>query len=305
MEFVMCSEKELLEMVLYENIPASVQNKEGLVGIEVDRKVAAIIFYQNEIEFLHLHIPKNRKSVPYIERKTKNLDEEQMIKEIRSWEDEYILYMTNAEESLEKELRKEERAEKQKKVEKKRNEWMENPISTEERLHIQTQYIIQEIGSILEMDTWIARNDQSTIYQGFALEECALEYFPDFSLSKEQEKQMKLIDAIWFDKGENPIALFEVEISTGLTKGITRMLDSMISLSQYDIKAYIVVPKEREKQVIEELKRPIYAQQGFVEQCKVVLVEDLFVLYEKIKGLQGMIGKQVLDTISISFEKVS
>ena len=73
----------------------------------------------------------------------------------------------------------------------------------------------------------------------------------------ETYKTITLIDAVWFDKGTNNVACaFEVEKSTSIYSGILRLTDLHYSFKDNPPTLYLIIPDNREKEVIHQLQRP-------------------------------------------------
>lgn len=96
------------------------------------------------------------------------------------------------------------------------------------RRHAQIQVALLKIGRQLGLDTWIAQNDHGIIYDGRRLieqpgtiqrlaDQRILSAFPDAAHAA------RLIDVMWFRDGMSMPAVIEVEHSTGITTGLTRM----------------------------------------------------------------------------------
>ncbi|WP_431200460.1 hypothetical protein ACQ86K_12435 [Mucilaginibacter sp. P19] len=83
-----------------------------------------------------------------------------------------------------------------------------------------------------------------------------------------------MIDVLWFQKGTpKVIAAFEVEKSTSIYSGILRLTDLSCSLNSKEEVLYLVVPDQREKDVVMQLTRPSI-RQGNMEM-KYICFSDL------------------------------
>ena len=124
-------------------------------------------------------------------------------------------------------------------------------------LHTEMQYHLLKIGSALGYDVISASNDRSKSHQGNNFSFLSLSDFPEMEVSKESYKTIGLIDVVWFEKGTNkPICAFEVEKSTSIYSGILRLTDLSYSFEESEQHLYIVLPNNREKDIIRELSRP-------------------------------------------------
>ncbi len=129
----------------------------------------------------------------------------------------------------------------------------------EERLHTKVQHQLCELGRALGYDTLVARNDRSAVYQGSPLGFRCLEKLPNLGLPADVHSTAELIDVLWLYKGEAKIACaFEVEKSTSIYSGILRLTDMALSLPGKEDHLYLVAPSKREKEIIDQLKRPMF-----------------------------------------------
>jgi type II restriction enzyme len=117
------------------------------------------------------------------------------------------------------------------------------------RRHIQIQIALAEIGHKLSYRTYIAANDQGVTYKGKPL--IAL---PDVVSNLKEERLLtaygeaadaaRLIDCVWFKNGRLMPAVMEVEHSTGITSGLTRMQKFKNILPPFPSRWVIVGPDE-------------------------------------------------------------
>ncbi|HIF9436300.1 TPA: hypothetical protein ACX6SL_000399 [Photobacterium damselae] len=98
-----------------------------------------------------------------------------------------------------------------------------------QREHEQMQVLLVKCAEALGLNVWVAKNDQGINYNGKAIIEldCVikkLEQTKPLQAYPQAAKAGELIDCIWFDKeGYNIPAIIEIEHSTGVTSGLTRM----------------------------------------------------------------------------------
>jgi len=148
--------------------------------------------------------------------------------------------------------------EKVEQVRRKRHNQVQQDVA-EERLHTKVQHQLCELGRALGYDTLVARNDRSAAYQGSPLGYRCLERLPDLGLPFDVHSTAELIDVLWLHKGEAKIACaFEVEKSTSIYSGILRLTDMALSLPGREDHLYLVAPSKREKEIIDQLKRPMF-----------------------------------------------
>ncbi|WP_153133028.1 hypothetical protein [Dechloromonas hortensis] len=152
----------------------------------------------------------------------------------------------------------------------------------EERLHTKVQHQLCELGRALGYDTLVARNDRSAVYQGSPLGYRCLEKLPNLGLPSDVHSTAELIDVLWLHKGESKIACaFEVEKSTSIYSGILRLTDMALSLPGKEERLYLVAPSKREKEIIDQLKRPMF-QRPDDFSIGYILFEDLDKHFESL-----------------------
>ena len=143
-------------------------------------------------------------------------------------------------------------------IRRKRHAQVEQDLA-EERLHTKVQYQLAELGRTLGYDVLVARNDRNAVYQGSPLGYRCLEHLPDLGLAPEVHATAELIDVLWLYRGEARLAsAFEVEKSTSIYSGILRLTDMALSIPGREDHLYLVAPATREREIIEQLKRPIF-----------------------------------------------
>lgn len=148
--------------------------------------------------------------------------------------------------------------EKLEKSRRKRHAQVEQDV-VEERLHTKVQHQLSELGRTLGYDVLVARNDRSAQYQGRPLGFHCLEHLPDLGLSPEVHATAELIDVLWLYKGKAQIAAaFEVEKSTSIYSGILRLTDMALSIPGKEEHLYLVAPAAREREIVDQLKRPMF-----------------------------------------------
>lgn len=139
-------------------------------------------------------------------------------------------------------------------------------IETEtDRMHSIMQMAVYEIGRSLGFSTYIAKNDAGIKYKGKALSEHPqivkdLADQPTVAPFDGAVTAGKLIDAMWFSKKGIP-AVFEIEHSTGVTSGLTRMLGFKDHLPAYkDMRFVIVADDDLRDKVTQEINKPQFAE---------------------------------------------
>ena len=127
----------------------------------------------------------------------------------------------------------------------------------EEDLHTEMQYHLLRVGKALGYDSIAASNDRGKCYGEVNFSFISLNKFPELSVDKDTLSTIQLIDIIWFEKNSNKaVCAFEVEKSTSIYSGILRLSDLAISFSDHDTSLFIIIPNNREKDVLLQLSRP-------------------------------------------------
>ncbi|WP_277587541.1 restriction endonuclease [Psychrobacillus antarcticus] len=160
------------------------------------------------------------------------------------------------------------------------------------RRHSQIQIALIMIGQQLGFRTWIAQNDKGIIYNNQRIAE-----MPGVVDSLQQEKLIYphdgavksalLIDCIWFKNGKLMPAVMEVEHSTGVTSGLTRMKNLYDHIPAYSQTRYVIVaPDEDRKKVFKEANKPQFEVLN-TKFFPYSAVEELYSLCQrrKIRGI--------------------
>jgi type II restriction enzyme len=144
----------------------------------------------------------------------------------------------------------------------------------EDDLHTEMQYHLLKIGKSLGYDPIAASNDRSKCYGEVNFSFISLANFPELSVDKETKNTIQLIDVIWFEKNSNrTVCAFEVEKSTSIYSGILRLSDLAFSFADHQSSLFIIIPNNREKDVIMQLSRPSIKKSNV--QIKYILFSDL------------------------------
>lgn len=171
--------------------------------------------------------------------------------------------------------------EKLERIRRKRHAQVEQDVA-EERLHTKVQHQLSALGRTLGYDVMVARNDRNAQYQGYPLGYHCLEHLPEVGLSSEVHATAELIDVLWLYKGKAQIvAAFEVEKSTSIYSGILRLTDMALSIPGKEEHLYLVAPAVREKEIVEQLKRPMF-QRPDEFSLGYILFEDLDLHFESL-----------------------
>ncbi len=103
------------------------------------------------------------------------------------------------------------------------------------------------------------RNDRHRLYDGQAFTLLTQRELPPRDWSPEVLETVSLIEVIWLMPGGGEIvSAFEVEKSTSLYSGILWLEDLVRSIPSCACHFYLVVPDQREKEVMAQLTRPAF-----------------------------------------------
>lgn len=160
------------------------------------------------------------------------------------------------------------------------------------RRHAQIQIALYFIGKQLNFRTWIAQNDKGILYNNKKIGEfdgviARLQDERLLTAYQDAAQAALLIDCIWFKNGKLMPAVMEVEHSTGVTSGLTRMLNfknKFIPLQ--DVRYVIVASDEDRDKVFREANKPQFKELD-TKYFSYSAVEELYALCQrrKIKGV--------------------
>ena len=167
-----------------------------------------------------------------------------------------------------------------------------------QRRHAQIQVALIMIGLQLGFRTWIAQNDKGIVYKNKKIGELdgvvanlsvekLVSAFPD------AVKAALLIDCIWFKNGKLMPAVLEVEHSTGVTSGLTRMKGFQDALPPFPTRYVIVAADEDRDKVVKEANRDQFKSLD-IRFFPYSSVEELYGLCQRRK-LRG-VTEEFLDT---------
>ena len=155
------------------------------------------------------------------------------------------------------------------------------------RRHAQIQIALYFIGKQLNFRTWIAQNDKGILYQNKRIGEFdgVIASLRDEKLLASYEDAVKaalLIDCIWFKNGKLMPAVMEVEHSTGVTSGLTRMKNFMDHFPPFPTRYVIVAADEERNKVIQQANLPQFLDLK-TRFFSYSAVEELYALCQKRK----------------------
>lgn len=128
------------------------------------------------------------------------------------------------------------------------------------RRHTQIQIALYVIGFQLGFQTYIARNDRGIIYRGKTFAEypgiiAGLSSQNIISAFPGASEAGAFIDCIWFDGVRYIPAVIEVEHTTGITSGLTRMKGLQDKIPAVNTRYVIAAPDSEREKVIHEASR--------------------------------------------------
>jgi len=163
------------------------------------------------------------------------------------------------------------------------------------RRHSQIQIAIVEIGVQLGFRTYIARNDQGITYRKKRLGEMDgvvvdLKKEKLISAYSDAAKAAALIDCVWFRNAKFMPAVIEVEHSTGVISGLSRMKNFQDALPPFPTRWIIAAPDELRAKVIKECNK---------EQFK--SLNPQFFSYSAIEELYSLCRRRKIKGVSDEF----
>ena len=165
------------------------------------------------------------------------------------------------------------------------------------RRHTQIQIALYLIGLQLGYRTWIAQNDKGIRYQDKPLieQEGIVQTLQSEKLVAPFDGAVSaglFIDNIWFKNGRLMPAVMEVEHTTGVTSGLTRMLNFYNKIPPIQTRYVIVAPDEDRDHVVSEANKTMFRELD-TRYFPYSAVEELFVICQRRK-LRG-ITEEFLD----------
>lgn len=157
--------------------------------------------------------------------------------------------------------------------------------------HTQMQVALVKIGNALNFQTWIASNDRSLIVGNTPLGSLdgVVQTLDDVKIlyTEESKRAASLIDCIWFDQDFKYMpAVMEVEHSTGVTSGMTRMLKLRETIPSIETKFTIVAPDTLRNKVVSETNNSAFSR-----------MNGNFMSYSTVRELYGLIQKYSLSDV--------
>jgi type II restriction enzyme len=129
------------------------------------------------------------------------------------------------------------------------------------RRHAQIQIALVLIGMQLGYRTWVAQNDRGIEYNHKKISEleCVVPSLNSENLLlgfQDAARAAQLIDCIWFKNGRLMPAVMEIEYTTGITSGLTRMKNFQDRFPPFLTRYVVVAPDEDREKFMHEAVKP-------------------------------------------------
>lgn len=163
----------------------------------------------------------------------------------------------------------------------------ENVSIDVQRRHAQIQIALILIGTQLGSRVWVASNDRAIEYKGQRIGEMdnVISSLSDVKLIQpydEAARAARLIDCIWFRNSRFMPAVFEVEHSTGVTAGLTRMKHFKDQIPPIDTRWVIVAHDQDRRKVYAEANKEQFRSMN-IYFFPYSAVEELYSLCQRRK----------------------
>ena len=167
------------------------------------------------------------------------------------------------------------------------------------RRHLQVQVALILIGQQLGYRTWVARNDKGFKYGDRKIGELdgVVVRLDDEKLLMAYSEAVQAalqIDCIWFRNSHFMPAVIEIEHSTGVTSGLTRMKNLQSHAPHILTRWVIAAPDEDREKVLREANKPDF-QSLNVQFFPYSAVDELFGLVQRRKLTKAAINDDFLN----------
>lgn len=164
-----------------------------------------------------------------------------------------------------------------------------------QRRHAQIQIALIQIGRALGCRSYIARNDQAIRYKDTPLAQLEgvvsdLRDIPLVAGFPGAPTAGALIDCVWFRNARFMPAVMEIEHSTGVTSGLTRMKKFQDTLPPLDTRFIIVAPDEDRSQVISRCEHELFRE-----------LKPRYFPYQAVEELHSLVTRRKLIGVSDKF----
>ncbi|NQU83101.1 MAG: DNA adenine methylase [Parcubacteria group bacterium] len=160
-----------------------------------------------------------------------------------------------------------------------------------ERDHTTIIAILAEIGKAQGYKIWIGKIEQSHEITGFPNRKGGLRQYVTMknpnSLKNIKNPDVEGIDLLWV-KNNKIERVFEVESTTSMTSGLQRGSNVKASVPKF-----LVIPEDRERQLLTKLKTPLFSQRFKSDNWKIIYFDALKEDFTKLKGKTDL--KKLID----------
>lgn len=177
---------------------------------------------------------------------------------------------------------------------------LDNSVDIEvRRRHLQIQIALVIIGRHFGFRTWVARNDQGLTYGDKKVGELegVIHRLEDEKLLQSYSDAVHaalLVDCIWFQGDRFMPAVIEVEHSTGVTSGLSRMKNVQDRIPPFPTRWIIVAPDEDRDKVYREANKPQFKSLD-TRYMPYSAVDELYSLLQRRNVAPEMLHNEFLD----------
>jgi len=178
------------------------------------------------------------------------------------------------------------------------------PPTVEPRVHAEIQWRLLNLGSDMDLDVWVARNDRGREVNGKRFDTLPrLKAELPLQFDEATNRTIELIDVLWL-RGNAIAAAFEVESTTSIYSGLLRMSDLISMQPNLKIPLYIVAPDERREKVLTEVNRPTFSRLSppMAEICRFISFSALRERLDQVSSVVRYLKPEFLQEISESCE---
>lgn len=143
--------------------------------------------------------------------------------------------------------------------------------------HEEIQWLLLKLGSDMNLDVWVARNDRGREFKGHRFRDLrGLRGELPRQFDENTNRTIEHIDVLWL-QGNAIVAAFEIESTTSIYSGLLRMSDLVAMQPNLNIPLYIVAPDERAESVCREINRPTFSKRNppLRDVCKFIAFSTL------------------------------
>lgn len=152
--------------------------------------------------------------------------------------------------------------------------------------HLDIQDMLLWLGKEMGLDLWVAKDDQEKEYgdNTLSLLHGTLSSLPEQKY-KGARKTIERIDVIWIKDG-SIVAAFEVEHTTGISKGLLRLSDlKLVNRLNHQPQPYlcVVAKRQNDDRVRKEINRLVFREIGLSKHCRYISYGQLVNKYNEVK----------------------